>query len=344
MRKYFAAALVVFLLGAGVYWGYRTATRSAERSEAVRLAEQRRYAEAVPKLRAVLERDPGDAEVLQKLVESLIASGALRVDVLPYLDRWCEVRRDDPRPFLLRMDNLEALGRNDEALADARRVIALRFDQSDAHWTAARLLRDAGRYDEADGECAKLLGTDWPRFEVLALRTQIRLEKGDHGGAAETLAALFAERPGFEPAVLYRGILRQKQGQFRKAADDLAAAAHSEVPQVRQPALYYLGLALTSAGRSEEARAAFDRLAKDQVASRARVDAGQLSDDPGQQARAARALLDAGRPGEAAEFLEAAVSRLGASPTELSLLAECYEKQGRPDLAVQARRRKPDRP
>jgi tetratricopeptide (TPR) repeat protein len=344
MRKYLFPALAILLVGAGAYRGYRAAARSAERSEALRLAEQRKYAEAVPRLRAVLERDPGDAEALQRLVESLIASGALRADVLPYLDRWCDLRRDDPRPFLLRMDALAALGRNDEALADARRVIELRPGQSGAHWTAARLLRDAGRYDEADVECAALPATDWPLFEVLALRTQIRLEKGDLGGASETLAELFAERPDFEPAVLYRGILRQKQGHFREAAEDLAAAARSEVPQMRQPALYYLGLALTGAGRSEEARAAFDRLAKDQVATRARVDAGQLPDDVTQQTRAARALRDAGRPGEAAEFLEAAVARLGASPAELALLAECYDKQGRPDLAEQARRRKPDRP
>ncbi|MFO0965860.1 MAG: hypothetical protein U0793_09795 [Gemmataceae bacterium] len=121
-RKIIAVACLLALGSASALWLVRAWSRSAERQEALRLAEQRKYKEALPGLKQALDRDPGDVETLETLTECLIKTGALRTEVLPYLARLCELKKDDPVPYLLRMDALVALGRSAEALRDAQRA------------------------------------------------------------------------------------------------------------------------------------------------------------------------------------------------------------------------------
>src|SRR5258708_35315709 len=117
--KHLACLCIVCSIGFGVFWISRSVSRSSERSAALRLAEAKKFAEALPRLRIIVESDPEDAEALKGLVECLIGTGAVGADIVPYLSRWCELRRDDPVPYQLRRDALFALGRGGDWSADS---------------------------------------------------------------------------------------------------------------------------------------------------------------------------------------------------------------------------------
>jgi predicted Zn-dependent protease len=339
-RKHVVAGCAVALLAVGVYWFLRGPSPSAEQREAFELAERHKYREAIPKLKKVLEREPDNVEALVKLIDCLMKSGALMVDVLPYLSRLCELRPDDSSPFRLRMDTLVALGRSKEALADAQRVLELRPEEHAARLVAARLLLDAGRHDEAESECRTLLESKGPpRYDVLTLLAQAQMGRGDLPAAAETLGTVLREQPGRETATLYLGIVRFKQDKHADAIGLLKGLTASSDPGVRQAALYHFAMALNAAGRGSEAQGAFERLAVDQKAQRYKMDAGQLPGDRDLQVRAARALRAADYVEEAVQLLEDAAARLGDWPDALKLLADCLDQQGRKDRAEEVRRR-----
>ncbi len=152
--------------------------------------------------------------------------------------------------------------------------------------------------------------------------------------ARDQLRALASmDLPGVVPAA-YDG----DTGRDERAVELLRPLAAGR-GQEAQFARYYLALALTRLGMSDEARAAFARLDAGYRAERLTEDARQRADDMPAQVRAARANLEADQPEAARDLLEAAVQRLGPDREALRTLAECYDKLGRADLAADARRR-----
>lgn len=340
LRKPFIALAAVACIASGVFWIYRSISRSAERAAALHLADERKFAEAIPRLRAVLDRDPNDVEALEKLVDAMANSdGYLVADVLPLLNRWCELRGDDYRPFLKRMNAFVAESRRQEALQDGIVVLRLRPDHQEVRSVVARLLRDLGRLDEAERECETLLVSETPwRIEVKTLLATVCNEKGDHAKAARTVEEILAERPDYEPAFMLRGDVRYNLGRYEDAVQDLRKSARSKHPQLRQRSLHKLALSLSKLGREQEAREAFGRLAVLQDALRAKEDADQQSDKWESQLRAGRGLLAADYPDEAIQVLERALRRLGPDRDAFAVLADCYEKTGRGQLAELYRR------
>ncbi|MFO0965859.1 MAG: tetratricopeptide repeat protein [Gemmataceae bacterium] len=168
---------------------------------------------------------------------------------------------------------------------------------------------------------------------------QSRIGQGDFEAAARTLDEVVRGQPDFEPALLAQAVLRFKQGKLDDAIAALSGLARRSNPETRQAALYYLAMSLNQAGRTKEAQVAFERLASDQRATRFRTDASQLPDDRDLQVRAARALLDADYEADAVKVLEDATARLGPWPAALTLLAECFDRQGKKDRADEVRRR-----
>ncbi len=334
-------AAVLAAAGAGGWYALRAWDRSAERSAALELAKGGKAADAVPALRRCLDRDPDDAEVLQTLVTATRKSGGSPGEIEPLLDRLCELRSSDPAPFRDRMDLRRRYGRPAEALADGARAVELAPDDDATRLTVARLALDQGKYDAAEKHLTRLL--DKPtraasRPELGFYLARLYWERGDVARAGEALARYVPRDEDYPPARILRGILAYESDRF----EETLAIFRGVDPRDRTSrtiALYYTALALGRLGREGEARKALDELNEAQALARAAIDAKMRLHDMPSQVRAARAWLATGQPREAAGVLEDAVKRLGDDRDAWTVLAECYDKLGRPDLADTAKRK-----
>lgn len=341
IRKILIAASAIGLLTWGGYLAQLNIRQSSERDEALELVEKKQFSAAIPKLKVILDRDPGDAEILAVLIESMAATeGYLVTDLMPYLNRWCELRPNDFRPFLKRMNGFLGENRSEEALADAEQVLRLRPDQHEVRCVAARILHDLGRNDDALGQCEILLAaqTIWDD-EVRLLAATIHNDKGNRGLAKEMTLAVLSRKPTFEPALMLYGEILFNEGEYQNALKPLTASSQSRILPVRQRSLNLLGRSLAGLGKTEEAKVVFDRLALLQEGFRADEDAKQQPNNWPAQVRAGRALLAADYPVEACAIIERALSRLPPNRDALSLLGDCYEKRGMLREAQQVRQK-----
>jgi tetratricopeptide (TPR) repeat protein len=335
-------AVLLAVVGAAAvagWYGVRTWNRSAERDAALELARSGRADEAVPALKRCLDRDPDDPEVLRALVETLTRTDTLVAEVEPYLDRWCALQPDDPEPFRQRADLRFRLGRREDALADARRVLELAPGDHATRQRAAGLAVELGQHELAERELTTLLTSSGLPKEDVGTRLAVAYwTAGDHARSQEALDRYAPPGTNRPPAEALRGALHYQAGRYDRAADALRGA-DGWPPQEQRFALYYLALSLERLGRADEAKRAFDRLAALTRAERFTADAAQRADDLPAQVKAARANLDAGQPREAAALLEQALRRLGDDADAWTALAECYARLNRPDAAEDARRR-----
>jgi predicted Zn-dependent protease len=341
-RRALIAAAAAF--GLAAWFGGRAYLRSAERADAL-VEAKTDPGKALPALHRCLARDPADADVLLAVITAMSATAAHAPEVEPYLDRLCAARPDDPAPLRMRIDMRGRFGRFDEALADARRVLAL--DPQDHHTrrAACRFAISLGRYDEAERDLALLLdASPLPRNDLGTLLARTHLGRGDRAAARAALDRYAPAGDDYPPAQIIRGSVLSEDGRTAEAVPMLTAAAERAGPEDRPNALYHLALALGRAGREDESRRTFDRLEAEYRAARLATDARQRADDMPAQVRAAQAGLSAGNPEAARQILERAVARLGDAPDALRLLAECYDKLGRADLAAAARQRAGSRP
>ena len=337
-------AVAAASLGFGAWIGGRAYLHSAERVDALTQAKTD-PGKALPALHRCLERAPDDPDLLLAVMNAMTATGAHAPDIEPYLDRLCAARPDDPVPLRMRVDMRERFGRFDEALADARRVLELDPQDHRTRRTACRIALGLGRYDEAERDLGLLLDTSpLPRNELGTLLARVHLGRGDRVAAQAALDQYAPVGDNYPPAQILRGSMLYDAGQTDEAVRVLTAAVDRAAPEDRPNALYHLALALSRAGREDEARRAFDRLEAEYRATRLGTDARQRGGDMPAQVRAARAWLSAGNPEAAREILEQALARLGETPDALHALAECYDKLGRADLAAAARDRAGPRP
>gem|GEM_PF-2012348 len=343
-RLVIAVAVAAASLGFGAWIGGRAYLHSAERVDALTQAKTD-PGKALPALHRCLERAPDDPDLLLAVMNAMTATGAHAPDIEPYLDRLCAARPDDPVPLRMRVDMRERFGRFDEALADARRVLELDPQDHRTRRTACRIALGLGRYDEAERDLGLLLDTSpLPRNELGTLLARVHLGRGDRVAAQAALDQYAPVGDNYPPAQILRGSMLYDAGQTDEAVRVLTAAVDRAAPEDRPNALYHLALALSRAGREDEARRAFDRLEAEYRATRLGTDARQRGGDMPAQVRAARAWLSAGNPEAAREILEQALARLGETPDALHALAECYDKLGRADLAAAARDRAGPRP
>jgi predicted Zn-dependent protease len=314
----------------------------AERARALDLVSQNRMDEAEPALQELLERRPNDVEVVTALAK-VATSGARPVsEAEPVLTRWCELRPNDPAPFRARLDMWLRLEAYDRALADADRVLELDPNDQATALIRPRLMLLVGRFADADVEAAKLLATRPGDPGLTILRAEARYGQGDLGGAAALLDPLVAGDTSFPAAALLRGRVYAEADPpdlgraitlLRRVAAGPARATE------RNAARYHLAQALFRAGQADVARRELDALRRDQVTARMIVDARQQPGNVDLHVRAARACLEAGLATDARDLLQAALFRKPHYRPAHRLLADYYDRQGQPELAVEHRRR-----
>lgn len=334
--RWWGAAAVLGLLALGGYLGSRWYDRQAERDEALRLAETGHFDAAEPRLLQIQERDPGDADAVRALALGYLKAGRLD-DAETHLDRWCELRPGEAEPYRRRLDLWTKRQDGARALADMERILQLDPDDLEVREGAVHLLLTAGRYEEAEREAVRCMDArpDDPGTWYLVARSRFHL-----GRTAEATALadrLLAAVPDFPGARELRADLYLAAGQTDPAVRLLRQAA--DVPG-RDPTgpLYQLGLALARAGRDDEAK-------KVEAESRWRRELSLWSADarrydrPELQARVVEALLAADRTDDAVRFLTDVLRQRPDAAAAHRLLADCYDRQGRRDLAAEHRRR-----
>jgi Flp pilus assembly protein TadD len=157
---------------------------------------------------------------------------------------------------MARASELIARGRNTEAIALLRSVLARDAAQAPARAALAALLAEAGQRDAALATLLDGVKVDALRFAMPAARLQHDL--GDTAGALATLGSVPPlQQTGAHHALA--GGLAYQAGRYGEAIDAYRRAVSSAEPQ---PVWWLgLGLALEAAGQGAEAHAAFARLA-----------------------------------------------------------------------------------
>ena len=286
-------AVVAFL-------GWRLAQDQAEHGQGLRLAARGQFDAAEPLLARSNERNPRDVDVVRALaVGHLSARHATEAEA--FLNRWCELRPDDPEPYRRRLELWTKQQKAAQLVADARQV--LRFDPNDfrtrvllAEW----LLID-GRFAEAEEEARRCL-RDRPK------QTQLwyLLARAYHGQkrtaeATEIADRLVREGPKFSAGLRLRAQLYAEAGQYEPAIRLLRQAAELKEPE-RVTTLYELSQLLARTGREAEGKQVLAEMRLKQAEDLWEGDEHRDT-NAALQARVVDAMMAAGQADRAARFL-----------------------------------------
>lgn len=335
-RRAAVAAVLGVLVAAGGVAAWHTARVRADRTEGLELAAAHQFDRAEPLLRRAHDRDPGDAEVVRALALGYLDARRY-AEADPLLDRWCELRPGDSEPFRRRFELSMRRQKVDEALADAERILKLDPGNVPVRQLLLQHLVLVGRYEDAEREGIAYLKARPNTPEVVFLLIKNKHNQGHTAEAAGLLDRFLAVTPDFPGGLELRAEMHLAAGEPEAAVSLLRRAADRPG---RDPtaALYQLSVALTRAGREDEAK----KVLADMQCRRAM---GLWETDehrdtsPALQARVVEALEVAGRADEAVHFLTGILDRNPGAAGTRRLLADCYDKLGRPAEAAEQRRR-----
>jgi predicted Zn-dependent protease len=322
----------VLVAGGVLGWGW--VHDRAERRAALLLASEGRLDDAAPRLRRLLERHPGDVQVVGALALSSMDAGRL-VDAQTYLDRWCELRPDEAEPFRQRLELWKKEWKVPEGLGDAERVLRLEPDDARTRQTLSHLYLTTGRPDDAEREALRCYRARPEDPDVWYLLASIYHDQGRAADATSLTDRLLRARPDFVDGLRLRAQLYLDAGQPEPAVDLLRRAAGG--PDGDGAAHYELSLALERAGRGKEAKEVLAGLREREAWTLWEEDKHR-DDNPGLQARVVETLLAAGKVGDAVRFLTELLARNPHAAGAHELLAECYDRQGQPERAAEQRR------
>jgi predicted Zn-dependent protease len=326
----------VGLLAVGAFIGWRWLQDRTDRREGLRLAGEGRFDAAEPLLKRAFERYPDDVAVVRALALGHLE--ARRFDeAQAYLDRWCELRPGETDPYRHRLDLWMKQMKLAEALADAGTLLRLRPNDFSTRQLSVQLLFLDGRFGEAEAEGLRCLKEQPNNTDLWYLLASIYHGQHRDAEAAEFADRLLKAKPESTAGLRLRAELFLEAGQPDPALRLLKQAADAPGPEGLS-ALYQLSLALSRAGREEEATKALAEMQWRQAMDLWSTD-DHRDDNSGLQARVVEALLAAGKADEAVRFLTDILARKPDAAGTRQLLADCYEKMGHPERAAEQRRR-----
>jgi len=337
-----SAVLIVVVLAA---FGVRRLSANANRDEGLQLAQAGRVAEAEPFLERALARDDRDVEVVAALALAKVG-GKEPAAAEDYLTRWCELAPREARPLRLRMDLRQRIARGkatpadrlrvtELAAEDGRRALELEPDDDLLRREVARLLVQAGRFDEAEQECRRCLERAPADAGVLYLLAKACHGQGKRTEAEAALDSVVGGQAPSAEALVLRVILHREAGHPDRAVPMLRKALG--LPGCpHKDCLYELGLALAAAGQADEAGRAMAEL--DLVTLEEAI-RDKFPATPAMRVQMADAVLRAGRAEEARKRLEAVLAEAPDFGPAHRVLALYYEQKGQPERAAEHRRR-----
>jgi predicted Zn-dependent protease len=271
--------------------------------------------------------------MLEAFVEWQLWARAPFAEIEPNLDRLCLLKPDDLNSRRIRARLRVQNGRPAEALADAQHILRLDPGDSNMRTLAAVAASEAGQYDLAVQELARVLeGSPRPETALMLIRNYLQL--GQPAKAEGVLNQYFPNAEKHPEAFVLRGRILQVAGKHEAAIAVLRSAADTFADQ-REYALYWLAESQRALNRDADAVQTLGELDRFKARDRIVKDARQQPDSMAAQVRAAELLLADGKPAEAAALLEPATLRLGKTPVAAKLLAQAYRQLGRTDRAAE---------
>ena len=255
-----------------------------------KLADERRYGEAVSVLRALVKENPGLVDAWDRLGEVLAEMGQYDEAIAVYREAMGRTQRFSPEMALALGNAYLQDGQPDEAARYAD--LAMKSLPSPAHSLLARVALARHDYPAAEREAALAIGERNPQPAMLLLMAEVKRAAGDLQGAlAATEAAAQRARALGVPALYRLDFLR---GDILARSDRPAEAAEAyrrEIANFPQNVQAYANLAIIYF--IEGRRADVDRLFEQMVAA---------NPHPGAYAAAERAMDSFGEKAAAARW------------------------------------------
>ena len=233
-----------------------TFNRLRRAAEAVR---DRRFAEAMPILRAVIAEEPRNA-----FAHMLLGSTHLGMRQYPRaiqeLRAYVALAPTSAQAHQWIAVAYANLGDRPNGLREAGAALAIDPHLSDARVLRAGILSALGRRGEAVQELRAAVAVD-PEKPLLRLDlAEVLLDAGQAGEAEAQYRAILKQDPAFAPALAGLGALLVRRGALEEASGALRRAL--EVDPRQDEARFNLAGVLERQGRAAEARAEYERLAR----------------------------------------------------------------------------------
>jgi tetratricopeptide (TPR) repeat protein len=326
---------ILVLLGAGVYYLWQNRQNWRERETALRLAEADLFDEAEPVLRRAWQLYPHDWQVARALAVGYIRSDR-EAKAEPCVSRWCALRPDAVEPFRLRFALYQDLQRPEQAIADGLRVLELDPANADVCRDVVRLLWQCGRCAEVENVLGRCLAENPDHPGLLYLRAELYKSGGVNAQAGAAVDDLLRRHPGFADGIVLKAALLSDAGQPGEAID-LLRGVLARSPEM-QTARYHLGVALTRAGKVDEAEREMLVLRRYRNAEQLVKDSKGLPLDLELRVRAAESLIDVRLDDQALTMLRSALATNPRLASAHRLLADYYERHGQTQAAAEHRR------
>ena len=328
--------LGLLALGGIIGWPYYR--DRAELRDAFESIEENDFDAARPILLRLQERRPQDVRVARALALGHLHHTRQLVETGKYLDRWCELAPGDAEPFRTRLNFWLMQEMVSSAIADAQHVLALEPDDFETRRKLTQLFLTDGRYQEAEKEGLRCFQENPKDMEMWFLLANIYHGLGQARKAADLTDQVLRAAPDHLGALKLRAKLYVEAGQPEPAIRLLKEHVIGKTSPDGTEGLYELSDALVRAGRGEEAKKVLAELEWRQALGLWEK-YEHRDDNPGLQERVVEAMLVAGKTDDAVRFLTDILKRNPQAPGGTHrLLALCYDKQGRADLAAEQRR------
>ena len=226
-----------------------------------RLADERRFVEAVTVLRALASENPGLFDVWDKLGEVLVEMGHYEEAIRVYREAMSRTQRFSPEMALSLGDAYLRAAQPDEAARYAD--LAMKSSPAQAHGLLARVALEKGNYTTAEREASLAIGTQNPQPSTMLLVADIRRAKGDLQGALAATEAAAQRAGALGVPQLYRlDFIRGDLYARMDRPDDAVAAYRREIANFPSNTQAYANLAIVYfiLGQRREADAALDAL------------------------------------------------------------------------------------
>ncbi len=217
----------------------------------------RRYDEALPILRSVLQEDPRNAFAQLVMGSAFMGMGKYREAIAQYR-AYAELVPTSSYAHQWMAICYVRLGEQDGALKETAAALALDPGSTDSRVLRGGIFASRGQYDEALRELRAALDVD-PTKQVIRLDlAKVLDEAGRPDDAAREYAAILAQQPQDGAALTGLGALRVKQGKVQEGVDLLRRAV--AIDPANDGARFNLAQALERGGSRDAAAEEYRRL------------------------------------------------------------------------------------
>lgn len=246
--------------------------------------------------------------------------------------RWTELKPNSAQAWRARGEIAERLRKRKDAIVAMREAVRLEPQDQPSRLTLARLLMETRQSTEAAGHLQQLANAGAKGVTFTLLLGLCREAEGQTAQARTLLDQAIAKSPSDPKAHYHRGRIELHSGRPDLAAPFLRRAA--ELDRSDTEILYSLLLCVREVGTADEVREVEARRAQceadlNRVAEIARL-VSRSPRDPDLRREMGELFLRNGRDAEGLRWLESALRQQPDHEPTHRLLADYYERLGRP--------------